>query len=57
MRPELQPPFELIGAQMNITNPKRHHRLRALVAKAFTPRDVDALRRLLKRWLPSFWIG
>ena len=43
-RPELQPLFEVIGAQMNITNPERHHRLRALVAKVFTPRAVDALR-------------
>jgi cytochrome P450 len=29
---------------MNITNPERHHRLRALVAKVFTPRAVEALR-------------
>ncbi len=43
-RPELQPLFEVIGAQMNITDPERHHRLRALVAKVFTPRAVDALR-------------
>ncbi|PSB38872.1 cytochrome P450 [Aphanothece cf. minutissima CCALA 015] len=43
-RPELQPLFEVIGAQMNITNPERHHRLRALVAKVFTPRAVDTLR-------------
>ncbi len=43
-RPELQPLFEVIRAQMNITNPERHHRLRALVAKVFTPRAVDALR-------------
>lgn len=42
--PELQPLFEVIGAQMNITNPERHHRLRALVAKVFTPRAVDNLR-------------
>ncbi len=44
VRAELQPLFEVIGAQMNITNPERHHRLRALVAKVFTPRAVDALR-------------
>lgn len=43
-RPELAPLFAVIGAQMNITNPERHHRLRALVAKVFTPRAVDALR-------------
>lgn len=42
--PELQRLFEVIGAQMNITNPERHHRLRALVAKVFTPRAVDNLR-------------
>lgn len=42
--PELQRLFDVIGAQMNITNPERHHRLRALVAKVFTPRAVDALR-------------
>ncbi len=47
-RPELQPLFEVIGAQMNITNPERHHRLRALVAKVFTPRAVEALRPAVK---------
>ncbi|WP_216914833.1 MULTISPECIES: cytochrome P450 [unclassified Synechococcus] len=42
--PELQRLFEVIGAQMNITDPERHHRLRGLVAKVFTPRAVDHLR-------------
>ncbi len=42
--PELQRLFEVIGAQMNITDPARHRRLRALVTKVFTPRAVDSLR-------------
>jgi cytochrome P450 len=43
-RAELQPLFEIIGAQMNITSPDRHQRLRALVAKVFTPRALENLR-------------
>ena len=55
--PELQRLFEVIGAQMNITDPERQHRLRALVAKVFTPRAVDNLWPAVVCWSMSCWTG
>lgn len=47
-RPELQPLFDLIGDQMNLTDPPRHTRLRHLAGKVFTPHAVDAMRPVIE---------
>jgi cytochrome P450 len=44
MMPKLQECFEFLGHWMSSCDPPRHTRLRALVAKAFTPQVIEGLR-------------
>lgn len=48
-RPELAPLFDLIGEQMNLTDPPRHTRLRRLAGRVFTPHAVEAMRPRIER--------
>lgn len=43
-RAEAKPVFDLVADQMNLNDPPRHTRLRAILSKAFTPPAIAALK-------------
>lgn len=49
MRDTLGPPMRALSRQMLFLDPPDHTRLRGLVAKAFTPRTVEALRPTIQQ--------